>query len=101
MADRTTPKPAPKPKKRKLDMEDENKIDFTSPWHFSDVVLLVEDRKFHVHKAILSMWSPVFERMFSSEFRERSAPEIPLPGKSAKQIDALLNLMYSKQGSVT
>ena len=38
--------------------------DFSVPWHLSDVVLVVEDKKFYVHKGTLSMWSPVFEKMF-------------------------------------
>ncbi|KXJ26960.1 kelch-like protein 24 [Exaiptasia diaphana] len=76
---------------------------FSSPWHFSDVVLLVEGRRFHVHRSTLSMWSPVFERMFSSEFREKSLAEIELPGKSAKEIDVLLKLICfkNKQKSVS
>ncbi|XP_031566412.1 actin-binding protein IPP-like [Actinia tenebrosa] len=72
-----------------IDVEDVETINdktphkFSSPWHFSDVVLVVEGTKFHVHKCILSMWSPVFEKMFTSEFSERNAEEIPLPGKLA------------------
>jgi len=75
----------------KLDRE------FSAPWHFSDVVLVVEDRQFHVHRSTLSMWSPVFETMFTSEFKEKTSPEIPLPGKRASEIEALLKLLYSKQ----
>ena len=43
--------------------------DFTQPWKFSDVVLVVEDQKFHVHRAVLAVYSPVFEEMFTSEFQ--------------------------------
>ena len=43
--------------------------DFTQPWKFSDVVLVVEDQKFHVHRAVLAVCSPVFEEMFTSEFQ--------------------------------
>ncbi|KAK3722093.1 hypothetical protein QZH41_019854 [Actinostola sp. cb2023] len=67
---------------------------FSSPWHFSDVVLIVEGQKFHVHKSTLSMWSPVFEKMFTSNFVERKAKEIPLPGKRADEFDVLLRLIY-------
>ena len=69
--------------------------DFSSPWHFSDVVLVVEGTKFYVHKSTLSMWSPVFEKMFTSPFAERSANEIPLPGKRQNEIEVLLRLIYS------
>ena len=68
--------------------------DFSAPWHFSDVVLAVESRKFHVHRSTLSMWSPVFETMFASDFKERSSSEITLPGKRANQIKTLLKLIY-------
>ncbi|XP_068762161.1 kelch repeat and BTB domain-containing protein 4-like isoform X2 [Montipora capricornis] len=53
--------------------------DFSKPWHFSDVVLSVEGVKFHVHKSTLSMWSPVFEKMLTSDFLERYAEQIDLP----------------------
>ena len=68
--------------------------DFSEPWHLSDAVLVVEDKKFHVHRGTLSMWSPVFEKMFSSDFKEKSASEIPLPGKVASEIKDLLLVIY-------
>jgi len=52
-------------------------LDFSAPWKFSDVALVVEGQKFHVHQVILSLWSRVFEKMFTSEFREKSENEIP------------------------
>lgn len=69
--------------------------DFSQPWHFSDVVLIVEGIKFHVHKSTLSMWSPVFEKMFTSDFAEKDAKEIELPGKTAREIEVLLNIVYT------
>ncbi|XP_031566426.1 actin-binding protein IPP-like [Actinia tenebrosa] len=68
---------------------------FSSPWHFSDVVLDVEGTKFHVHRSTLSMWSPVFQTMFTSQFLERTANEIPLPGKRANEVEQLLKVIYS------
>lgn len=49
--------------------------DFTQPWKFSDVVLVVEDQKFHVHRAVLAVCSPVFEKMFTSEFQGNGAKQ--------------------------
>ena len=75
--------------------------DFSEPWKFSDVVLVVEDQKFHVHRSTLSIWSPVFKTMFTSEFKERNMHEIPLPGKKASEIKELLLIIYptvSKEG---
>ncbi|KAK3745867.1 hypothetical protein QZH41_013209, partial [Actinostola sp. cb2023] len=69
---------------------------FSSPWHLSDVVLIVEERRFHAHKCILSISSPVFEAMFTSDFKEKTAEEIPLPGKRADEVEVLLNLICFK-----
>ena len=68
--------------------------DFSEPWKFSDVVLVVEDQKFHVHRSTLSMWSPVFETMFTSTFKEKNMYEIPLPDKKASEIKELLLIIY-------
>ena len=81
-------------------MQDENQAaqeldhEFSSPWEQSDVVLLVEGQKFHVHRLILSMSSPVFSRMFSSDFKEKDADEISLPEKKAEEIREMLLVIY-------
>jgi len=68
--------------------------DFLEPWKLSDVVLVVEEERFHVHRSTLAFWSPVFERMFTSDFKEKNSDEIPLPGKKANEIKELLQIMY-------
>ena len=68
--------------------------DFSKPWKCSDVVLVVEDQKFHVHRYTLAMWSPVFEKTFTSQFKEGNSFEIPLPGKKASEIEELLLIIY-------
>ena len=68
--------------------------DFSEPWKLSDVVLMVEEQRFHVHRSTLAFWSPVFERMFTSDFKEKNSDEIPLPGKKASEIKELLQIMY-------
>ena len=72
----------------------EHEQDFSEPWEQSDVVLLVEGQKIHVHRLMLSMCSPVFSRMFSAEFKEKDADEIPLPGKKATEIREMLLVIY-------
>ena len=69
-------------------------LDFSQPWELSDAVLVVEEEKFHAHRCILAIWSPVFSRMFATEFKEKTAEEIPLPGKKASQIKELLLIIY-------
>ena len=70
---------------------------FSEPWEDSDLILVVEDEKFHVHRLILSMNSPVFKAMFKSQFKEATANEIPLPEKKANEILDILKRVYSKQ----
>ena len=68
--------------------------DFSQPWKLSDVVLVVEEERFHVHRAMLAFWSPVFEKMFTSEFQEKGKNEVSLPGKKASEIKEMLQLIY-------
>lgn len=72
----------------------EDLLDFSQPWELSDAVLVFEEEKFHVHRCILAIWSPVFSRMFAAEFKEKTAEEIPLPGKKASEIKELLLMIY-------
>ena len=68
--------------------------DFSQSWKFSDVVLVVEEERFHVHRSVLAVASPVFEKMFTSEFQEKDNKEIPLPGKSSTEVKELLSMIY-------
>ena len=70
---------------------------FSRPWKSSDLILQVADREFHVHRAVLMVCSPVFAVMLSSEFKEKSAKKIPLPGKDATEIEQLLQGIYPDQ----
>ena len=67
---------------------------FSRPWKSSDLILQVADREIHVHRAVLMVCSPVFEAMLSSEFKEKSAKKIPLPGKDATEIEQMLQGIY-------
>ena len=68
--------------------------DFSAPWKLSDVVLIVEDQRFHVHRSTLAVWSPVFEKMFTTDLKEKTSDEIPLPGKKASEFKELLLMIY-------
>ena len=57
--------------------------------------------KFHVHRSTLAMWSPVFEKMFTSDFKEKQLDEVPLPEKKASEIREMLLVMYVKTKPVT
>ena len=71
-------------------------LDFSRPWEFSDVVLLVEGNRFHVHRSILAMWSPVFSKMFTANFKEKTEQVIRLPEKNASEIREMLLVIYPK-----
>ena len=70
---------------------------FSEPWEDSDLVLVVEDEKFHVHRQILSIHSPVFKAMLGTKFKETTAKEIPLPGKKANEVSDFLRQLYLKE----
>ena len=89
------------PKKQQARNQTPYPKDFSEPWKFSDVVLVVEEQRFHVHRSTLAFWSPVFERMFASDFKEKDSDQIPLPGKKASEVHELLQIMYpSMEGKV-
>ena len=69
-------------------------LDFSKPWQYSDVVLVVESERFHVHRNILGMWSEVFTTMFTSHFKEKTAQEVPLPEKKSAEIKEMLLMIY-------
>ncbi|XP_048258804.1 BTB and MATH domain-containing protein 36-like [Haliotis rufescens] len=60
----------------------------------SDVALVVEGKKLHVNKTVLSLASPVFEKMFFGEFKEKTLLEVPLPGKTYDDMVQLLLCIY-------
>lgn len=70
-------------------------VDFSKPWASSDLTFLVEERRFHVHRWVLLQSSPVFEKMFTSNFLEKSKTEIALPGKKKIEFQDLLLMVYS------
>ena len=65
-------------------------VDLTSPDDFTDVIIVVEGRNLYTSKGILASASPVWRRMFVSDFKERDAEKIPLPGKKFDDVLELL-----------
>lgn len=68
--------------------------DFTQPWNHGDIIFIVEGRKLYASKAILCMWSPVMEAMFSHNFKERDATEVELPGKDYEEMNELMRVVH-------
>ena len=69
--------------------------EFSKPWYRSDVILQAEDRKFHVHKNTLGLWSPVFDSLIKA--RKTANEIIELPKKKAKEVYELLLVIYNLQ----
>ena len=67
-------------------------------WDFqtaTDVVLVAEEKQFHVHKSVLTKASPVFKVMLQSgNFKEKDTKIINLPGKKKEDIHRLLLFLY-------
>ena len=70
---------------------------FSEPWEDSDLILVVENEKFHVHRLILRMNSPVFKAMIKSQYKEATSSEIPLPEKKANEVLDFLKYIYRDQ----
>ncbi len=83
------------------DANHQNYGDFSAPWNMSDLVLKVENENLHVHRCMLSLWSPVFNRMFTGDFREKDADVITLPGKNVKEIREMLEVIYDRRKKIT
>ncbi|XP_041374221.1 BTB and MATH domain-containing protein 38-like [Gigantopelta aegis] len=60
----------------------------------SDIVVVVEAYKLYLNKTILSFASPVFHKMFQSEFKEKNQDTISLPGKKCEDFIAFLLCIY-------
>ena len=72
---------------------------FCEPWEDSDLIFVVEEEMFHVHRQIMNIHSPVFKAMLkSAAIKEDTATEIPLPGKKADEFLDFLKILYLKEG---
>ena len=54
----------------------------------------MEGEKFHVHRLMLILNSPVFKAMLKSDFKEAGSGEIALPEKDADEVLDLLKQLY-------
>lgn len=68
--------------------------DFTKAHLGSDVIFLVENYQVHAHKMDLMRCSPVFQAMFSGNFKESvESKPIALPGKSYLAVLRLVQIL--------
>ena len=62
----------------------------------SDVILEVEGRQLHANRAVLAHYSPVFRKMFFSDFNEKSKNIVPLPGKTYDDMVTFFNVLFPR-----
>ncbi|KAK7505154.1 hypothetical protein BaRGS_00003724 [Batillaria attramentaria] len=67
---------------------------FETPDDTTDVIFIVEQKKLYFNKMLLGMCSPVFKRMFTADFKEKSGKEIPLPEKKYGDMVAFLQQIH-------
>jgi hypothetical protein len=68
---------------------------------FSDVTFLVEGRRLHAHRILLTMFSDYFRRAFECGMRETFEPEIVIEGISYETFYALLEFLYTGKLQLT
>jgi hypothetical protein len=59
---------------------------FQKPNQWTDVTFIVEGKKIHFNRVVLSMCSPVFNAMFTADLAEKYKDSVKLPGKKYAQI---------------
>ncbi|CAL2047107.1 unnamed protein product [Caenorhabditis brenneri] len=59
----------------------------------TDAILVVDGKKFHVNKALLSYHSDYFNVLFNSDFKEKSMAEIPIEDVNFADFAAVLSLV--------
>uniref|UniRef100_A0A1I7UI58 BTB domain-containing protein n=1 Tax=Caenorhabditis tropicalis TaxID=1561998 RepID=A0A1I7UI58_9PELO len=70
--------------------------DYTSVFKKTDetnAVLVVDGKKFHVNKAVLSYYSDYFKTLFESEFKEKSMKMIEIKDVKLEDFATLLSLV--------
>ncbi|EGT45344.1 hypothetical protein CAEBREN_23346 [Caenorhabditis brenneri] len=67
----------------------------------TDAVLVVNKRKLHVNKAILSYHSDYFKTLFNSEFKEKSMEEIEIKDVYYVNFARLLSLVHDTPVAIT
>lgn len=68
---------------------------------FCDVVLNVQDYKFHVHRIVLCACSEYFRALFVGGWKSAEKQEIQIPGVTQEIMSTVINFIYTKQVVIT
>ncbi|EFP08756.1 hypothetical protein CRE_19722 [Caenorhabditis remanei] len=60
----------------------------------TDAILVVQGKKLHVNKALLSCHSDYFDTLFNGDFKEKSMQEIPINNVKFQDFATLLSLVH-------
>lgn len=63
----------------------------------TDFTLIVEGRELHVAKVVLIDASPVFRKMLTGEFKEKTMSELELPGKEYSRFVPFLRCIFPRE----
>ncbi|CAL2047093.1 unnamed protein product [Caenorhabditis brenneri] len=69
--------------------------------HKTDAILVVDGKKLHVNKALLSYHSDYFKALFNSEFKEKSMEEIPIEDVKFEDFATLLSIVHDHPLEIT
>lgn len=68
---------------------------------FTDVVICVEGRQFHCHRAVLSACSSYFRAMFCNDHRESREMLVEINGILAEAMETFLQYVYTGRAKIT
>lgn len=63
--------------------------------HHSDLEIIVDSKKYQVHKAVLATRSSVFSSMFENNGNERQSNQVTISGSSADVVESFLEFFYT------
>jgi len=69
--------------------------EYLNKQQFSDVTFVVEGRRLHAHRILLTLFSDYFRRAFACGMRETFEPEIVIDGTPHETFFALLEFLYT------
>ncbi|EGT51170.1 hypothetical protein CAEBREN_15667 [Caenorhabditis brenneri] len=67
----------------------------------TDAILVIDGKKLHVNKALLSYHSDYFAKLFNSEFKEKTMEEIEITSADFEEFATLLSLVHGTPLAIT
>ncbi|XP_070538091.1 kelch-like protein 24a [Ptychodera flava] len=68
---------------------------------FTDVTLVVGNREYPCHKAVLASCSPYFRAMFTSDMKERNADRVQIKDVQVDVMDVIMRFIYTGKVSIS